>query len=294
MILENLNSPSNQSNLLNVQILNRVRLIAIIGQIILILFAVWYLDIHLPLHWLFSIITLELAFQLYSHYQVIKDSQISGFEIFLHIVFDSFILAGLVFFSGGANNPFIYLLLLSVALGTFMLKSRYLLVVTAAQLALYSLLNIYQRPLELGESSPLASFHLHLAGMWVNFALTVVLIAIFGLLARHSMLKQEKQIQDLREKQLRDEQILSLGIMSASAAHELGTPLATMAIVVDDLNHEKDASQRIHEDMGLLAGQIETCRTIIQDLNEKSRHTRQKLDIQKVGYDNKTDHNLKE
>jgi len=158
-----------------------------------------------------------------------------------------------------------------------MLTPRYLLLVTAVQLLLYSLLNIYQRPLELGDSSPLASFHLHLTGMWVNFALTAVLIAGFGLLVRHSMSKQEKQIQDLREKQLKDEQILSLGIMSASAAHELGTPLATMAIVVDDLIHEQDESNRVHQDMRLVANQINDCRNIIKALNEKSRYTKKQL-----------------
>jgi len=277
MIFKNLDSPSNQSNLLNVQILNRVRFIAIIGQLMLILFAVWYLDIRLPLQWLLSIMFVEVALQFYSYYRVKNESRIRGREIFAHILLDSLILAGLVYFSGGANNPFIYLLLLSVALGTFMLKPYYLLLVTALQLTLYSLLNIYQRPLELGDSSPLASFHLHLAGMWVNFALTVVLLAIFGLLARHTMLKQEKQIQKLREKQLQDEQILSLGIMSASAAHELGTPLATMAIVVDDIIHEQEPYKNLQQDMTLLASQITSCRNIIKALNEQSRHTRKQL-----------------
>ncbi len=274
MILNNFDSPSKQTNWLNVQILNRVRFIAIIGQVTLILFAVWYLQIDLSLVWLFGIVIFEILFQLYSLRHVKQVQLISQHEIFLHILIDSLILAALVYFSGGANNPFIYLLLVSIALGTFMLSSHYLLVVTVTQLSLYSLLNIYQKPLQLVDSSPLASFHLHLLGMWVNFVLIVLLIAVFGLLARHSLLKQEKQLQEFREKQLKDEQILSLGIMSASAAHELGTPLATMAIIVDDLKHEENTSQRIQKDMELLASQIDACRNIIQGLNEKSSRTR--------------------
>jgi len=161
-----------------------------------------------------------------------------------------------------------------------MLSPRYLLIITAVQLTLYSLLHNFQRPLDLADTSPLASFHLHMAGMWVNFFLTAILIAIFGLIARNSMLRREKQIHELREKQLQDEQILSLGIMASGAAHELGTPLSTMAIIVDDINHEADVSGRLHQDMNLLAGQIENCRNIIQNLSEKSSHTRRQLERQ--------------
>jgi two-component system sensor histidine kinase RegB len=266
----------NASNLENVSILNRVRLIAINGQLALIVFAIWYLDIKLPLTWLLGLLALEIIFELYCYRIVAKQRRVSSSELFIHIVIDSLALAGLVYFSGGANNPFIYLLLLSVALGSFMLAPRYLLMVTALQLALYSLLNIYQRPLELGESSPLSSFHLHLAGMWVNFILTVILIAIFGLLTRYAMLKQEKKMQSLREKHLQDEQILGLGIMSASAAHELGTPLSTMAIIVDDLKH-MELSKDLQNDMQLLATEITNCKNIIGALSDKSRDAQQQL-----------------
>ncbi|WP_168204024.1 ATP-binding protein [Aliikangiella coralliicola] len=275
-MFENINPQNRQANLENVRILNRVRSIAIICQLALILFATLYLDIRLPLNWLFALLAFEVGFQIFNILRARQERSVSSFELLTHIATDSLILAGLVYFSGGANNPFIYLLLLSIALGTLMLKPRDLLLVSVLQLILYSLLNIYQRPLELADSSPLSSFHLHLAGMWVNFVITVILISIFGLLTRHSMRKQEHRIQSLREKQLKDEQILSLGIMSASAAHELGTPLATMAIIIDDLKHEPLA-QEINQDMQLLSAQIANCRNIIQSLSEKSHKIKKQL-----------------
>jgi len=293
MIFEKFDNPNNQANLLSVAILNRVRFVAIIGQIVLIFFAIHYLDIHLPVQWLVCILGVEVIVQIYSTQKVKHSDHVSSIELFSHILADSMVLSALIYFTGGANNPFIYLLLLSIALGTLMLTPRYLVLVTMVQFLLYSLLNIYQRPLELGDSSPLASFHLHLTGMWVNFGLTAILIAIFGFLARHTMIKQEKQIQQLREKQLKDEQILSLGIMSASAAHELGTPLATMAIVVDDLFHQEDESSQIHQDMTLLASQIDNCRNIIKALNEKSGHSKKQLLKQQDQTGSKTGENLK-
>lgn len=275
-MLNNLDHTSYGSNLENVSILNRVRLIAINGQVALILFSVWYLDIKLPLSWLAIIIVFEISFEIYCYRIVHQRRRVRSTELFIHILIDSLILAGLVYFTGGANNPFIYLLLLSVALGSFMLAPRYLLLITLLQLILYSLLNIYQQPLELGDSSPLASFHLHLAGMWVNFILTAILIAIFGLLTRRTMLKQEKKMQSMRERDLQDEQILGLGIMSASAAHELGTPLSTMAIIVDDLQHS-EISKEFQRDLLLVASQITNCKNIIGALSDKSRHAKQQL-----------------
>lgn len=276
MILDSLDVSQARTNLINLRILNRVRLIAIHTQLGLILVAIFYLDIQLPLLWLLGIIATEIIFQLISYFSVKKKATANPSVILTHLIFDSLILAALVYFSGGASNPFIYLLLIPVALGTMMVKPAPLVIVTALELALYSLLNIFQLPLELGDSSPLATFHLHLAGMWVNFAFTIILIASFGLVTRNALSKQQQKIRYFREKQLKDEQILSLGIISASAAHELGTPLSTMAVIVDDLKHDHETSE-IHEDMKLLAQQIAICRDSIQDLSNKSQLTRNKL-----------------
>ncbi len=267
---------NNHSSLENALILNRVRFIAINSQIILILLAKYYLQIQLPLLLLGFFIGMEVVFQVYAVWRTRYARRIKSQEILTNILFDSLILAALVYFSGGPNNPFIYLLLLSIALATLMLTARGLLLVASIQLVLYSLLNLYQRPLVLEVSSPLESFHLHLLGMWVNFVFTVILIAVFGWLTRQSMIKQEKKIQNLREKQLQDEQLLALGIMSASAAHELGTPLSTIAIIVDDLQHE-NFSTEVNNDLSLLTSQIASCRNIIKSLGDKSREAQESL-----------------
>jgi len=289
--MENPNAKNHQSNILNIQILNRVRIIAIFAQLALIFVAMEYLAINLHLGYFMGIISLEVIFHIYSYLRVrggVKGGikrikQVDNFEVFFHILIDSLVLATLIYFSGGANNPFIYLLFVFIALGTIMLSARYLIAVTLLQLVLYSLLHNYHLPLNVGDGSPLVSFSLHMAGMWINFVFTAILIAVFGLITRKSMSKREEQINGLREKQLKDEQILGLGIMASGAAHELGTPLSTMAIIVDDINHETEISESLHEDMDLLTLQIENCRGIIQDLREKSRHARKQLMLQQDG-----------
>jgi len=279
----------------NIAILNRVRLIAILGQMIVIIYSVVFFEIKLPILFITILLSIEIVFLIYAKRRTTLTNPVSQNELIFHILFDSLILAGLVYFSGGANNPFIYFLLLPVALGSFMLEPKYLLTLVVSELVLYSILNIYQRPLALGDTNPLTSFHLHLAGMWVNFILTVILLAIFGLITRSSLLKQEKKLQQLREKNLQDEQILGLGIMSANAAHELGTPLSTMAIIIDDIQHANISDEQ-KLDMELLQQQIIRCRKIIGRLNDKSHHAQQQLLAQVEGGlngESKT-HNFKE
>ena len=265
-----------RSSLSQLQILNRIRLIAINGQIALILFAIWYLQIKLPLNWLLLIITVEIGFQIYSFKLAKRQSVTSSFTLLIHLTIDSLILAAIVYFTGGTNNPFIYLLLLSIALGTMMLRPRQLIALCGLQLLIYSLLNDYHRPLELTSASPLNSYHMHMAGMWVNFVLTVILIGVFGFLTRRILLQQEKKIQQLHEKQLKDEQLLSLGIMSAGAAHELGTPLSTMSVIVDDLKHA-DLANEYQDDLNILGKQIDASQKIIQSLADKSRKVKGQL-----------------
>lgn len=267
-------------------------MIAILGQLILIICSIVLFDIRLPSIPLAIILMAEIVFAVFANH-LSSVRKVTQNELVFHLLFDSLFLAGLVYFSGGANNPFIYLLLLYVAIASFMLQRKRLIILVCIELILYSLLNIFQRPLELGESSPLASFHLHLVGMWVNFILTAILLAVFGLITRRSMLEQEKKLQLLREKNLQDEQVLGLGIMSANAAHELNTPMSTMAIVIDDIQSENISDEHKH-DMELLQEQISRCKKIIGRLNDKSQHAQQQLSAQATNQVNVKIDNFKE
>ncbi|PCJ47243.1 MAG: hypothetical protein COA74_11925 [Gammaproteobacteria bacterium] len=270
---------ANNNHIENIRILSRFRIVAIIGQSSLILFSVWFFNLSLEFGWIVLILAIEVIFQLYVIVNIKRHITFTVDHVFGHIIIDCLILSGLIYFSGGTNNPFVYLLLLFMALASFMLSKKYLVITAAILLTLYSLLNLIQRPLEYSDPSPLNSFHFHLIGMWINFILSIILIAIFGLLTRRAILNQEKKIQQLREKQLQDEQILGLGIMSASAAHELGTPLSTMAIIVDDLQYD-DLNSPYKADFTVLSEQVKKCKHIIATLQQRSRFSQQQISLQ--------------
>jgi two-component system sensor histidine kinase RegB len=115
---------------------------------------------------------------------------------------------------------------------------------------------------------------LHLLGMWLTFLLSVALIIGVVLPLTLAMQRQRDQLALQREQMLRDERLVALATFSASVAHQLGTPLSTLAVLVDDLRHEaKDSTQT--EDLTLMAQQVGHCKQILQSLAQRADDVRQ-------------------
>ena len=258
-------------------LLYRMRWVAVTMQLIVSLVAVEFYQFDLPLEWILVLIGFEFSLQVVMFFRFRRNEIFSQNELFVHLIIDSLFLAGLVFLTGGTNNPFTYLLLLSIALGTFMLRSGQLIAVALLVIGLYSILHLNHVPLATSHGHHKEMFSLHMAGMWINFGISALLLAFFGLAGRKVFLAQQSTIQQLREKQLKDEQVLSLGIMSAGAAHELGTPLSTMAIIAEDLKHQNSDDSQSLEDLELLQSQISRCKTIIENLSENSQASRDQI-----------------
>jgi two-component system sensor histidine kinase RegB len=108
-------------------------------------------------------------------------------------------------------------------------------------------------------------FGLHVIGMWANFLVSAVLIAWFVVRMARAIQDRDRRLAEVREKALRDDKILSLGLLAAGAAHELATPLSTIKVLVSEL--ERDAlSNEQRDDLRTLSNQVEVCRNIIQSL----------------------------
>jgi two-component system sensor histidine kinase RegB len=271
-------NPKAQDNIKQAMVLlYRMRWIAIIGQILISIVAQLYYGFLIPFGWILTIVGFELALQLTTAYRMFKKEIFPQVELFLHLVIDSLFLTGLMFLTGGANNPFTYLLLIPVALGSFMLRPNQLLMLTILACCFYSFLHFNYVPMVMEREPAEGMFNLHLVGMWANFGLSAILVAVLGLAARQIFIAQQAKIQSLREKQMKDEQVLSLGIISAGAAHELGTPLATMAIIADDLSHADNVDDETREDLALLRTQISRCEDIINNLSERSSRSREQI-----------------
>ncbi len=182
----------------------------------------------------------------------------------VQIVVDLVALGVLLFLSGGASNPLVSLLLLPVAAAALILPWPWAAGVAGLAIALYSLLAVWFVPLRIADAARATS--LHLAGMWLTFVVSVVLIAWLIVRMTASIRARDAALATAREQALRDERVVALGALAAGAAHELGTPLATMAVIVGELQREPALAAAAGEDLVLLRQQIAACKEIVTGL----------------------------
>lgn len=195
---------------------------------------------------------------------------VSGHALALDALVDIMALTALLFFSGGANNPLTALYLLEIVAAAILLPAALTWLVAAAALAGYTFLLWFFLPLPGLPADPAFVFRLHIFGMWLTFGLSALLIA--GLLGRlvATLRRRERELAQVRERQLRDEQLVALGTLAAGAAHELGTPLSTLRLLVDELAAGAPAGTPLSDDCRLMRAQLDACRAALSRLRQSA------------------------
>ncbi len=207
-------------------------------------------------------------------------------ELFAHLAADAGTLAFLLYFAGGSANPFVSLFLLPPTLAAAMLPARQAWAMAGLTLAAYTWLMFWNLPLpppqgDLAQldallaratgvppehAGHLSGFALHIIGMWLNFVISVGVVAFFLTRMAAALKARERELATAREAALRHEQILSLGTLAAGAAHKLGTPLATMAVVIHELELGQGDPGEAKEDLRLLRRQVDLCKQTISQI----------------------------
>lgn len=200
--------------------------------------------VRLRLRW--PVTELEFAMQL-------------GFDLLLHSL--------LLYYTGGSTNPFVayYLVPLTIAAAT--LPWIYPLILSGLALTGYTCLLIWYEPLHIdGQQYSSLLISLHLFGMWLNFALSAAFITFFVSGMAQAVRDQEEQQAGHREETLRDQQLLAIASQAAGAAHELGTPLSTMSVLLGELRQEYRDQHGLQDDLALLQQQVKLCKGTLQSL----------------------------
>jgi two-component system sensor histidine kinase RegB len=244
-----------------------LRICAIAGQSAAVLVCAWWMHLAIPLLPLLLGIGLLAVFSVFAAWRLTQPWPLREWEAVGHIAFDTLVLGYLLYFTGGASNPFITLLLVPIALSAAALSGRAVLAVAAlAGVAYVILLYSYvPLPLPMHTSSP-SRFTLHVAGMGVNFVIMALLLSFFISRLARVLRLQQLEVQRVRERALRDEGILAIATQAAGAAHELNTPLSTMRTLLPELRREHAGDATLAEDLALLEGQVDRCRTILREM----------------------------
>jgi len=241
-----------------------LRLCAIAGQGAAVLVSAWWMQLTIPLLPLLLGIGLLAVFSVFAAWRLLQPWPVREWETVGHIVTDTLGLSYLLYFTGGASNPFITLLLVPIALSAAALSVRALLVVAfIAGLAYLALLHWY---VPLPPLHGHSGFPLHVAGMAVNFLITALLLGFFINRLARALRLQQTEMQRVRERALRDEGIMAIATQAAGAAHELNTPLSTMRTLLPELRREHPDDGPLAEDLALLESQVERCRLILREM----------------------------
>jgi len=243
---------------------------AAVGQALAIVVAVGWLRVALPLAPLMIGIAALIAGAAVAFLRLRNAKPVREFEAFAHVAFDIVVLGWALYFTGGASNPFITLLLVPVALSAAALSGRTTAVVTVLAAAVYGMLIFIYVPLP---DMPMhgEAFRLHLTGMAINFMVAVLLLAVFIGRMNASLNVQREAMRRLRERALRDEGILAMATQAAEAAHQLNTPLSTLRTLLPEIVRGREDDVALCDDVGVMTGEVERCRDILHGMVEYGR-----------------------
>jgi two-component system sensor histidine kinase RegB len=244
-----------------------LRICAIAGQSAAVLVCALWLRLDIPLLPLLVGIGLLSLFAVFAAWRLAQPWPIRQWETIVHVAVDTLILGYLLHFTGGASNPFITLLIVPIALSAAALPVSAVLSVAALVGVAYVVLLFWYVPLPVpmhGETT--GGFSLHVLGMGVNFVIMALLLGFFINRLARAVRLQQLEVQRVRERALRDEGILAIATQAAGAAHELNTPLGTMRTLLPELRREHAGDQALAEDLALLEGQVDRCRTILREM----------------------------
>ncbi len=218
-----------------------------------------------------SILALMALVNTLTYWRLQQPWPVTDVEYFFQLVIDMGIFTLLLYYSGGATNPFVSYYLVPLTISAAVLPWRFTWVVAGLSLSAYTLLLFFYQPLpflqpSMDHSQHGSAINAHIIGMWITFALSTGLITYFVVKMANALRQQEISQAANRENELRDEQILAVATLAAGTAHELGTPLATMTVLVEELQQEYQQQKHLGEDLSLLNRQLSSCKKILQGL----------------------------
>jgi two-component system sensor histidine kinase RegB len=275
----------------NLRRLALVRLIVIGGEIAALVYARFALEAELRYGWLLAAILLQVAATAFILWRLRRPWPVTDGEFFAQLLVDAGSLSLLLYCSGGATNPFVSYYLVPLAIAGAVLPSRYTAGLAAICIGAYTALLFFYEPLPL--LSPLAGAHHHeghdaatgmvnphVVGMWFNFTLSALLITYVVARMANALRDQYDELNLRREQALHNEQLLAVATLAAGTAHELGTPLTTMKILLDDM---QAVGPDQHADIELLKQQVQTCHTTLTNLVATAEsHQRRQFPLQPV------------
>lgn len=246
----------------------QLRWIAVVGQITTIAIVSLALGIRLPLPQMLAVLSCLIAFNIGSQLRWHERQEVGNRELFLALLVDVAILTAQLHFSGGTSNPFAFLYLLQVIIGAVLLEAWTTWTIVAITSACLAGLALFSRPLTLllGPEHHFAT--LYVQGMLICFILNAALLVVFITRINRNLRVRDHQLAILRQRTAEEGHIVRMGLLASGAAHELGTPLATLSVILGDWRRmpEFEHNPELREEIDEMQAQLQRCKAIVSGI----------------------------
>lgn len=253
----------------NLRRLLLLRWVGVLLQAMVILVAVYFLALDIPLVATLTVLLLLVGVNVISLLYFNKARRISHRVFLSQLLLDVLALTAMLYFTGGASNAFAWFLLVPHTLASTLLPKPYVWLMAVITSAAYSFLMFFFIPIPgpMADMEMAASGHFqqHIMGMWLGFVLVSFLMAYFVADMAHTLRLRSKLLASMREDALKSERLIALASLATGAAHELGTPLGTMDIVAHELGlaFAKENNSVVAEQLETIQKQIKRCKRVL-------------------------------
>jgi two-component system sensor histidine kinase RegB len=247
----------------------QLRWIAVIGQITTIAVVTGLLGIDLPVPAMTAVLVCLVAFNLGSHLRWHERQEVSNAELFVALLVDVFSFTAQLYLSGGTTNPFIFLYLLQVVLSAVLLKPWSTWTIVAITTLGVAVLALVAEPLNLPPERTGALLpNLYVLGLLICFVLNASLLVVLISRISGNLHTRDVELEALRQRAVEEEHIVRMGLLASGAAHELGTPLATLSVILSDWKRMPQfASDRdLADEMAEMQSQLQRCKSIVSGI----------------------------
>lgn len=251
----------------NMLLLIQLRWLAVIGQVLTIVIVHWGLGISVPLGPLLLAPTALAVMNLISAPVTLRRKAVTDPELLLALCVDVAALSWLLYFSGGATNPFAALYLMQVVLASVLLRPSYAWGFVLMTSACLTVLAIWRQPLDLPAGAE-ARLGLMQQGALINFILIAILLVAFVTRTSQNVRARDAYLAEARQQAAEQDHIVRMGLLASGAAHELGTPLASLSVILSDWRRMPalTADEDLSHDIAQMQAEVERCKSIVTNI----------------------------
>ena len=257
---ENLNLDKNTLTIL--------RYIAIFGQFVSINIVFYYLKLEFPISESYIIIFLGLLTNIFLQFRI-KVNQLKDTYASFFLLYDLIQLSILLYLTGGILNPFSFLLIIPAIVSSTFLSMGTTIILSVITSFMLFLLTHFYLPLPGMNESIFNVPNFYKFGILTSILIGLVFLSYFGIRFSGETKKRSEALNKLQEVIAKEYELESLGGQAAAAAHSLGTPLATISVVANELKKEIGDNKEISKDIDLLISQTKRCSEILRQISKK-------------------------